>query len=168
MRLLRHARDLCKGEAPSRPAPASAVNAGEPLDQWEVVGTYYAPATAPVRSSANTPSKPVGLSAANSASSDAEPAAIAGDDAGRVPIAAPPSLLHADAESLLAARPVLGQMSARTAVRLVHVLADLGRHPEMATVLLDRVVELGTVDVLVDVVEVRWRSGKALVALRPS
>jgi hypothetical protein len=181
--LLGHVRDVCTATPLPTAAPAArgvlarlmgiTTSARvEPLDQWEVVGDYYAPAPPPVRSSeppatptasparaapqpsatavggvAVRSSPPHEVGAAATPAADAAPVPTEGTDPPTTPPTRPAPLP-------VAAGPWM-RLATRTAVRVLQATADLARNPERASTLRARLRDAGALEALLDTIEVR-------------
>ena len=167
---MQNVRDLCT----SRPSAALRWTTRlEPLDQWEVVGDYYAPAKPPVRSSmdvdaadaalAVTKAGPVdstesGAAAAGPSASDSAAAVPTAAQASSASTATPLGAAGTTGQRTADAAPLL-RISAYTAERLFQVLADVAAHAEHGATILPRLRDLGVVEAVLDVIEVQRRCG---------
>ena len=185
-------RDLCTATPILPLERARTGRAAEPLDQWEVVGSYYTPSQPPVRSSG-----PATLTTANEASAAAAATTaiglVADEDNGDTAGAASSTLAEAGrAPSLdrgsnppaasaqptqpqqprpsspapaLPAAVLMDRLSARVALRLLQVIADFGRHPEHGALLRQRLQRDGVLEALLDIIQTSGITAVADTAL---
>ena len=185
-------RDLCTA-TPILPLERSRTGrAAEPLDQWEVVGSYYTPSQPPVRSTG-----PATSTTANEASAAAAATTAIGlvtdEDNGDTVGAASSTLAETGrapsldrgsnppAASALPTQPqqprpsspapalpaavLMDRLSARVALRLLQVIADFGRHPEHGALLRQRLQRDGVLEALLDIIQTSGITAVADTAL---
>jgi len=170
--LVQNVRDLCTSR---RSATLRWTTRLEPLDHWEVVGDYYAPAKPPVRSSmdfhaadgalAVIKARPVdssesGLEAADPSVIESAPAVpTSAQEASSLSTATTQGVAGTTGLRTADSAPLL-RISAYTAERLFQVLAEVASHAEHGAALLPRLRDLGVVEAVLDVIEVQRWSGQ--------